>query len=132
MAEKQLQLTYKIYMEAEDVAQTRIISSTAFVKNLFKNCGNSYFKETQIDDESDLDDFVLRLYAEKELAEDVCSAPADAKTFLGDMAEFLDNIAQAQSYMDMEGSFSIHYEGKEETYRFVSEAGNDYCDFTPQ
>ena len=45
------------------------------------------------------------------------------------MAEFLDAIAMAQSYLDMEGSFSISYEGVEEEYHFESEAGRDFCDF---
>ena len=45
------------------------------------------------------------------------------------MAEFVDAIAMAQSYLDMEGSFSISYGDVEENYSFVSEAGKDYCDF---
>lgn len=127
-----MKIIYKIYMEAEDVSQSRILSSTSFVKNLLANCGNTYFHDAQIDDESDLEDFALRLYVEKEIEEEVCSASEDAEAFIGDMAEVLDHIAQAHSYMDMEGSFLIDYNGKTEAYTFTSEEGMDYCDFAEQ
>lgn len=127
-----MKITYKIYMEAEDVSQTRILSSTSFVKNLLKNCGNSYFQNAETDEESDLEDFVLRLYVESETEEEVCSSVEDRDAFIGDMAEVLDRIAQAQSYMDMEGSFSIEYDGRKEAYTFTSEEGMDYCNFEEQ
>ena len=60
----------KIYLEAEDVAQSRILSTTSYVKNLIANCNNSYISRLQIDDENDLDDFIIRLYAEAEIIED--------------------------------------------------------------
>lgn len=132
MADNSMKITYKIYMEAEDVSSSRILSSTAFVKNLLKNCGNSYFWNVKIDDESDLEDFTLRLYVENEIEEEVCSFVEDRDNFIGDMAEILDRIAQAQSYMDMEGSFSAEWDGKKEAYAFTCEAGMDYCDFKEQ
>ena len=46
-----VKIEYKIYLEAEDVSQSRIISSTSYVKNLFQNCGNQYFKGVELDDE---------------------------------------------------------------------------------
>lgn len=124
-----MRITYKIYMEAEDISQSRILSSTSFVKNLLKNCGNSYFQNAKVDDESELEDFTLRLYVESEIEEELCSSVEDRDTFIGDMAEVLDRIAQAQSYMDMEGNFSIEYDGKQEAYAFTSEEGMDYCNF---
>lgn len=124
-----MKLTYKIYLEAEDVSQSRIMSTTSYFKNLFVNCTNHYLQTANVDDECDMEDFTLRLYVEETIEEEDCSHPEDAKAFLGDMAEFLDAIAMAQSYLDMEGSFSISYEGVEEDYTFESEAGKDFCDF---
>lgn len=124
-----MKLTYKIYLEAEDVSQSRILSTTSYFKNLFVNCTNHYLQAANVDDECDMDDFTLRLYVEETIEEENCSHPEDAKAFLADMAEFLDAIAMAQSYLDMEGSFSISYEGVEEDYTFASEAGKDFCDF---
>ena len=89
MAENQVKITYHIYLEAEDVSQSRILSSTSYVKNLFKNCGNHYFQGVDFDDESDLDDFTLRLFVEQEILEEECSVEADAKDFPADMASAL-------------------------------------------
>ena len=130
MSENSLKITYKIYLESEDIKQSRIISTSSFMKNLFENCHNTYFKNVEIDNESDLDDFTLRLYVEHKVEEAVCTSPDDAATFIPDMVEFLDNIAQAQSYVDMEGAFTLEYQGKKESYQFVSEAGQAFCDFT--
>lgn len=127
-----MKITYKIYLEAEDVSQSRILSTTSYFTNLFKNCTNYYLQSAEIDDECDMEDFTLRLYVEETIEEEVCSHEEDAKAFLGDMAEFLDAIAMAQSYLDMEGSFSISYESVEEEYTFESEAGKDFCDFFDQ
>lgn len=128
MAEE-IKITYKIYLEAEDVSQSRIMSTTSYFKNLFKNCTNHYLQAAEVDDECDMEDFTLRLYVEETIEEEKCSHSEDAKAFLGDMAEFLDAIAMAQSYLDMEGGFSVSYEGVEEEYTFASEAGKDFCDF---
>lgn len=38
----QLKLSYKIFMEAEDISQSRIISGTSFVKNRLENQKNPY------------------------------------------------------------------------------------------
>lgn len=132
MSENELVLTYKLYLEAEDINQSRIISTTSFVKNLFANCENTYFKQAKVDDESDLEDFVLRLYVVHEVKEMACTAPEDASSFILDMAEFLDKIAQAHSYLEMEGSFSLEYQGKKGMYSFSSGSGQDYCDFVEE
>lgn len=127
-----LKLTYKIYLEAEDISCSRIASTTSYFKNLFQSCTNSYLQKAQVDDECDMDDFTLRLYVEEKIEEEPCQNPEDARAFLGDMAEFVDAIAMAHSYLDMEGSFSVAYGDMEENYRFVSEAGKDYCDFVEE
>ena len=114
MAEDKMKINYKIYMEAEDVSQSRILSTASYVSNLFLNCTNRYFQSAKLDNESDLEEFALRLYVEEDIAEESCSSPEDAKAFLMDMAEFLDAVAMAQSYLDMEGSFSISYQSVEE------------------
>lgn len=127
-----LKIEYKIYLEAEDVSQSRILSTASFVKNLFRNCSNTYFNQAEVDDESELEDFTLRLYADESIEETVCSAPEDAKNFPEDMAAFLDAIALAHSFLDMEGSFAVEYEGEKRAYAFRSDAGDDGCDFFEQ
>ncbi len=126
---ERMKITYKIYLEAEDVSQSRILSTTSYFKNLFQNCTNRYLQMAKVDDECDMEDFALRLYVEETIEEEDCRYPEEARAFLGDMAEFVDAIARAHSYLDMEGSFSISYEGVEERYTFTSEPGRDDCDF---
>lgn len=75
-----------------------------------------------------MDDFTLRLYIDEKVEEEECSSPECAEGFLENIAEFLDAVAAAHSYLDMEGSFSISYHGVEDTFRFRSEAGSDLCD----
>ena len=111
----QLEISYKIYLEADDITQSRIHSSIAFV-----------------DDESDMDAFMLRFYVEQDIREETCSSPDDADAFVLDMAEFLDAIAAAHSFLDMEGSFSWSFHGEKKFYQFRSESGQDYCDFAEQ
>ena len=125
----QLNIKYSIYLEAEDIAWSRISSSITFVKNLLDRCSSVYFKNASFDDESDLDESVLRFYIENEFHEDQCSRQEDAKSFVPDMAEFLDAVAVANSFMDMEGSFSWEYDGEKKYYQFHSESGDDFCDF---
>ena len=120
---------YNIYMEAEDIGQSRIHKSTEFVKNLIQNCRSVYLISAVLDDESDLDEFALRLYIEHKIQEDACSSLQDAQDFIPDLAEFLDAIAAAHSFLDMEGSFSWEYKGEKAAYRFRTESGWDYCDF---
>lgn len=128
MAE-QLEISYKIYLEADDISQSRIHASVGFVKNLMQNCHSVYLNHASFDDESDLDAFMLRLYVENEIREEACASPEDAESFVLDMAKLLDAVAAAHSYMDMEGSFSWKYHGEEKRYTFLSEGGCDYCDF---
>ena len=62
MADNSLKISYKIYLEAEDISQSRISSTASYVSNLFKNCTNSYLQKAEVDNESDMDDFTLRRY----------------------------------------------------------------------
>ncbi len=119
----------KIYLEAEDVAQSRILSTTSYVKNLIANCNNSYISRLEIDDENDLDDFIIRLYAEAEIIEDTVTDEKAAEMLAPHLAELLTEIAQAQSYLDMEGSFQVEYQELKEAYTFKSEQGDSFCDF---
>lgn len=127
-----LKLEYKIYMEAEDIKQSRINSTVSFVRNLFENCQSTYFKNVTLDNESDMEDFILRLYVEHKVEEKECSSVEDAKSFVPDMVEFLDKIAQAQAYADLEGSFSWEYGDEKKNYHFISEGNQDFCDFTEE
>lgn len=128
----QLSITYKIYLEADDISASRIKSSTAFMRRLLEGSRNSYLKYADIDDESDLDEFTMRFYIENSIHEDVCTSTDDAESFVLDMAELLDKAASAQSYMDMEGSFSWEYDGRQKKYRFQSESGQDYCEIVEE
>ena len=75
MADNSLKISYKIYLEAEDISQSRISSTASYVSNLFKNCTNSYLQKAEVDNESDMDDFTLRLYIDEKVEEEACSSP---------------------------------------------------------
>ena len=82
MADNSLKISYKIYLEAEDISQSRISSTASYVSNLFKNCTNSYLQKAEVDNESDMDDFTLRLYIDEKVEEEACSSPECAEGFL--------------------------------------------------
>lgn len=126
---EQLKISYKIYMEAEDIGQSRIHTSIAFVKNQFARSRSVYLQSAAFDDESDLDAFTLRFYVENEVFEEDCTSLEDAQSFVLDLAQVLDETAAAHSFMDLEGEFSWSFQGEEKTYTFRSESGWDYCDF---
>lgn len=125
----QVTIHCQIYMEAEDIKQSRIQSTASYVQNLFLNCSNTYFHKMELDNESDMEDFTIRLYIDHRLVEEECSSPEDAKSFLCDMMECLDQIALSQSYLDMEGKFSIEYQGEKKEIQFTSEMNEGMCDF---
>ena len=124
-----MKLNYKIFLEAEDVSQSRILSCASYVKNILANHKNPYISRAVLDDESDMDDFVLRLFVQETVEETVCANPDMAEAFVDDMAELVTEIAQAHSFLDMEGSFSISYEGESLSYAYTSASGDDGCDF---
>ncbi len=128
MTENQLKITYKIFLEAEDIKGSRILSTKTFVTHFFENCKNVYLNHINIDDECDLEEYILRLYVDHEIEEE-CRCNQDAENFVTDMAEFLDQLAQAQSFLDMEGDFTIEFHGNREAYQFKSEEGQNYCEF---
>lgn len=124
-----LRIRYQIYMEAEDISQSRIHSSIAFLKNRLVNSSNAYIKSAKFEDESDPDAFVLRFYVENEIQEETCVFKEHAESFIIDLAQILDDTAAAHSFMDLEGEFSFQYQKEDKTYTFRSESGWDYCDF---
>lgn len=124
-----LKITYKIFLEAEDVSQSRIASSTSYVKNALKNHKNPYINLAQPDDESDMEDFILRFYVDETIEETDCQNQDAAEGFIDNLVELLDEIAHQHSFLDMEGSFSISYEGESLSYSFSSESGSGVCDF---
>lgn len=129
MSDKQLKFNCKIYLEAEDISQSRILSTAAYVKNLLLSSQNPYIAGIEVDDESDMDDFIFRLYLEADKTEENCSNEESADMLAPQIAELLSEIAQAHSYLDMEGTFSVNYSEKTESYRFTSESGDSFCDF---
>lgn len=124
-----MKMNYKIFLEAEDVSQSRILSCASYMKNILANHKNPYIGRAVLDDESDMDDFVLRLFVEETIEEETCANQEMAEGFIDDMAELVTEIAQAHSFLDMEGSFSIAYEGEALAYAFTSASGDDGCDF---
>ena len=129
MENKKLIIDYKIFMEAEDIAQTRILSSEGYVRKSLKAHKNPYISRAKLDNESDLEDFILRLYVDEHVEEMVCENVDAAEGFLDELAELLTEFSRMQSYLDMEGSFSIHFAGEEIAYRFTSKAGDCNCFF---
>lgn len=124
-----MKMNYKIFLEAEDVSQSRILSCASYMKNMLANHKNPYISRAVLDDESDMDDFVLRLFVEETIEEETCANQEMEEGFIDDMAELVTEIAQAHSFLDMEGSFSIAYEGEALAYAFTSASGDDGCDF---
>ena len=110
-----MKMEYKIFLEAEDVSQSRILSCASYMKRVLESCNNPYISRAELDDESDLDDFVLRLFVEEEIEEKECTNPAMAESFIEDL--------------DLEGSFSVTWKGTTSAYAFVSPGGDDGCDF---
>ena len=100
-----LKISYKIYLEAEDVSQSRIQSCTSFVDEIVKNHANPYIARAEVTNENDMDDFIVRLYADEGITEDVCDSENDAKAFVDDMVDLLFDIAHMHSFLDMEAVF---------------------------
>ena len=111
MADNALKIEYKLYLEAEDVSQSRILSSASYLENVLHNHANPYIKCAQIDNETD------------------CTNVDAAEAFLDEFADVLSEIAHIHSFMDMEGSFSVSFEGEHIAYDFRSEPGDGMCDF---
>ncbi|MCF2641748.1 hypothetical protein I6E50_04930 [Roseburia hominis] len=132
MAEQTLEITYNIYLEAEDISQSRIMSAASYVKELVNNHNNSYLNRAEFDDESNLDDFSFRLFAKETITEETCKNTEDAKAFIDDIVDLLFDIAHMHSFLNMEGDFSILYNGERKQYTFCSESGDSLCDFNEQ
>ena len=124
----QLSATYKIYLEAEDVSFSRIQSSVTFVKNLLAGSSNSYLRQSVIEDESEPGEYTLRCSIAGDIREAECTSQEDAGGLAFDLAQSLETIAGANSYMEMEGSLSWQYGTERKNYKFRSESGQDYCD----
>ncbi|MBR5127912.1 MAG: hypothetical protein IKU69_05740 [Roseburia sp.] len=132
MENGKLVINYKLFFEADDVAQTRILSSESYIKKSIAMHKNPYIKQAKPDSETDLDEFLLRLYYEEHIEEEECADVDGAEGFLDELAALLTEIARMQSYLDMEGSFSISFAGEQIGYHFASEAGDTRVVFTEQ
>ena len=129
MANGKLVIDYKLFFEADDIGQTRILSSESYITKSLSAHKNPYIKRAKADRESDLDEFILRLYYDEHIEEE-CQDVDAAEGFLDELAELLTEIGRMQSYLDMEGSFSISFAGEEIAYSFQSEAGESRVYFT--
>ena len=89
MADNALKIKYKLYLEAEDVSQSRILSSASYLENVLHNHANPYINCAQIDNESDLDEFELRLYVDETIEETDCANADAAEAFLDEFADVL-------------------------------------------
>ena len=89
MADNALKIEYKLYLEAEDVSQSRILSSASYLENVLHNHANPYIKCAQIDNESDLDEFELRLYVDEAIEEADCANADAAEAFLDEFYQKL-------------------------------------------
>ena len=52
-----------------------------------------------------MDDFIVRLYADEEITEDVCDSENDAKAFVDDMVDLLFDIAHMHSFLTWKAVF---------------------------
>ncbi|MBR3770183.1 MAG: hypothetical protein IKL06_06575 [Lachnospiraceae bacterium] len=132
MANGKLVIDYKLFFEADDVAQTRILSSESYIKKSIAAHKNRYIAKAKPDSETDLDEFLLRLYYDEHIEEEECTDVDAAEGFLDELAALLTEIARMQSYLDMEGSFSISFAGEQISYHFESEAGDTRVLFEEQ
>ena len=132
MENGKLVIDYKLFFEADDIAQTRILSSESYIMKSLSAHKNPYISSAKADRESDLDEFLLRLYYDEHIEEEVCANVDAAEGFLDELAELLTEIGRMQSYLDMEGSFSISFADEQIAYRFSSEAGDTRVIFTQQ
>ena len=123
MADNALKIKYKLYLEAEDVSQSRILSSASYLENVLHNHANPYINCAQIDNESDLDEFELRLYVDETIEETDCTNVDAAEAFLDEFADVLSEIAHIHL------NHSVSFEGEHIAYDFRSEPGDGMCDF---
>ena len=125
MSDNKLKIQYKLYLEAEDVSQSRILSCASYLENALQHHTNPYISCAEIDNESDLDEFEVRLYVDEVIEEEHCENVDAAESFLDEFAEILSEIAHLHSFLDMEGSEHI-------AYTFASEPGDGLCEFEEQ
>ncbi|MBO5372001.1 MAG: hypothetical protein J6A75_04675 [Lachnospiraceae bacterium] len=130
MSKNQIKFNGKIYLEAEDVAQTRILSTTSAVEAVFKNSKNPYISAMKVEADNDMEDFILRICICAEI-EEICENDQNVEMLAPQLAELLTDLAQAHSYLEMEGRFSVECGELKEAYRIISEGGDDLCDFEP-
>lgn len=129
MSANTLKVKYHIYMEAEDISQTRILSAASYIKEKLESYSSSFIKEAQIADESDLDDFILRLYIN--VSEEVENAAEEAAdVFVDEFLDLIEEIAHVQSFMEMEGSCLAEVAEQKEEFTFTSEAGTGHCEYS--
>ena len=132
MSDNKLKIQYKLYLEAEDVSQSRILSCASYLENALQHHTNPYISCAEIDNESDLDEFEVRLYVDEVIEEEHCENVDAAESFLDEFAEILSEIAHLHSFLDMEGSFEISFEGEHIASTFASEPGDGLCEFEEQ
>lgn len=125
-----LKINYKIYLEAEDVAQSRILSCASYLENVLHQHKNPYICCAQTENDSSLDEFELRLYAHGEIEENECKNVDAAEAFLDEFAAVLSDTAHIHSFLQMDGSFSISFEGEKIAYEFESWPHESRCKFT--
>lgn len=130
MSMNQIKFNCKIYLEAEDVAQTRILSTTSAVKAVFNNSKNPYISAMVVEADNNMEDFILRICISAEV-EEVCKDEANAQMLAPHLAELLLDLVQAHSYLEIKGDISVACGELEEAYRITSEGGDSFCDFEP-
>lgn len=124
-----LEIHYKLFLDAEDISQSRILSTAENVKGYFAEHENRYISRAVVENDSDMDEFVLQISAIGDIVEEKAESAAEAESFLDEFAELAATLAHVQSFFEMEGSFSIQFEGESIAYTFSSPAGSGNCDF---
>ena len=125
-----IKLNCSIFFDAEDIAHTRIQSTTECLKNVFKVHKNPYIKNMQVEVDNNLNDFILRIVVKSKLDENVEDFEA-AEMLAPQLAELLDEFSQAHSYLEIAGEFLAEYAEVKDHFKIISESGSSFCDFEP-
>ena len=130
MSHTNVEFCCQVSMEAEDVSQSRILSTTSYVKNRLQQAAAECIRQLQTEDTSDLEEFAVRIYLGDTVT---CEMEAeDAEMIAPEFAEVLMDIAEFHSYLELEGTLSVTCAGETESYRIYSVGGDGYCSLERQ
>ncbi len=69
-----MKMEYKIFLEAEDVSQSRILSCASYMKRVLESCNNPYISRQNLMTRA-IWMICVRLFVEEEIEEKECTNP---------------------------------------------------------